>query len=136
MIDPNVVRRWTSPDRVATTLALGRLGFGTVFGSLPVATSRLLGMDTATARRVTWLTRMTAARDAALALGALGALRRGADPAPWLVAGAACDAVDALVHVDAVRRGRLSRRAGVLVVPVAVGATGAGVVTALRLRRR
>jgi len=120
----------------ARQLALGRVGFATAFLAAPVPALRALGADTATAQRVSWLTRMMAVRDGALGAGALLADRRGGDPRPWLVAGAVSDAVDAAAFAGALKQGRLKGVAPTLLVPGAVVAAGFGLLTAARLKRR
>ena len=122
-------------DPMARQLALGRAGLATAFLAAPVPALRAMGADTATAARISWLTRMMAVRDGALAVGALVADRRGGDPRPWLVGGAVSDAVDALVFAQALKQGRLKGIAPTMVVPGAAVAAGLGFVTAARLRR-
>jgi hypothetical protein len=122
-----------SSAATASALCAGRTVLATSMLAAPVATTRLIGLDTATGRRVSWLTRMMAARDGALGIGGLIAVRRGADPTPWVVGGAAADAVDALVIAGAMRTGRLR---GVLPVLVAAGAAvvaALGAATAARI---
>ena len=100
----------------------------------PVVFVRLLGADTATAQRVTWLTRMLAVRDGALGVGTAAAARSGGSSG-WLIGGAVSDAVDAAVIAAALKQGRLR---GVIPAATVVGAAGAaalGFVTAARLRR-
>jgi len=122
-------------EAMARQLALGRAGFAAAFLAAPVPGLRALGADTATAQRVSWLTRMMAVRDGALAVGALVADRRGGDPRPWLVGGAVSDAVDAIVFAGALKEGRLKGAAPTMVVPGAALAAGLGLLTAARLRR-
>ncbi len=122
------------PDAVAFGLALGRVGIGAVFLAAPVLSVRVLGVDTATARRIRFLARMAAARDIALGAGVLTA-DAAPDAAPWLLAGAAADLVDAVVITAAVRQGALRRLpAGAVALGAAVAAA-AGTWAALRLRR-
>src|SRR3954447_25408218 len=121
---------------MARQLALGRVGFAAAFLAAPVPALRTLGADTATAQRVSWLTRMMAVRDGALAVGALAAGRRGGDPRPWLVAGAVSDAVDALAFAEAIKQGRLKGIAPTVIVPGALVVAGLGLSTAARLRRK
>lgn len=130
-------RPFALPDAEVTArqLALGRVGFAAAFMVAPVAALRATGADTATAQRVSWLTRMMAVRDGALAVGALAAERRGGDPRPWLVAGAVSDVVDAAAFAGALKQGRLKGIAPTLVVPGAVVAAALGFATAARLRR-
>ena len=131
-----VPNRFTpAPDRVALALCAGRCVIAAGLLAAPETGTGLVGLDAATARRVSWLTRMAAVRDAALGVGGVVAARRGADPVPWLVGGAAADAVDAVVIGQALRARRLR---GALPVAAAAGAAGAaavGIVTAVRLPR-
>jgi len=92
---------------VRVALATGRTLIGTSLLVAPVQGVLLVGGDTATARRVAWLSRMLAGRDTALAVGALIAEARGRDSSGWIAAGAAADAVDAAALGLAIRDGRL-----------------------------
>lgn len=123
-------------DAVAFQLSAGRTAAGAVFLALPVLSARLLGTDSATAKRVSWLTRMMAVRDAAIGAGGLAAMRGKGSPAPWIIAGAVSDTVDAIVLTQALRQGRVKGLAATAVVPLAAGSAVVGVLTAFRLRRR
>jgi hypothetical protein len=80
---------------------------------------------------------MTAARDGALAVGGLAAVRRNdGSEGPWIVAGAMADAVDAVVIASAIKQGRVRGVVPTAMVPLAALAAAAGAVTAVRLRRR
>jgi hypothetical protein len=80
---------------------------------------------------------MMGARDAAIGVGGVAALRgKGGAGGPWLLAGAASDAVDALVIAGALKRGRIKGIVPAAIVPLAAGTAAFGAVTALRLRRR
>ena len=109
--------------RIAIGVGVGRVLVGASFLANPVASVRFLGVDTATATRLQWLARMTAARDAALGFGTLasGLHRRGMNG--WLLAGAACDVVDGLVIADAARRGQLSALPAAVVTAAAAAGT-------------
>jgi hypothetical protein len=120
---------------MALQLTAGRTLIAGALFAAPVVSTRFLGADTATARRVVWLTRMTAIRDGAIGAGGLAAVRRGADPVPWLVAGAVSDAVDAVVLAQAWKQGRIKGPAPAAVVPLGALAAAAGAVAAVRLRR-
>ncbi len=103
-------RSGLTPDRarvLALSIGAMRVGIGAGFLALPVTSVRILGLDTATASRVTFLARMAAARDAALGAGTLWATGRGRGAAGWLLAGAACDLTDATVIALAARQRRL-----------------------------
>jgi hypothetical protein len=114
-----------SARRVGVLLGVARAGLGGTFLVAPTLSLQLLGVDTATARRMTWLARMTAGRDVALAAGVLAAAARGRGVTPWLAAGAAADGVDAIALGEAVRAGRL---AGVRAGAAAGGAVAAALV--------
>jgi hypothetical protein len=81
---------------LATGLAVNRVLFGTGFVVAPERSSRgWISIDGATAGgRV--MTRATGARDIAIGLGALRALRSGADARPWFAAQLVSDASDFL----------------------------------------
>ncbi len=120
---------------VGRLLGLGRLGIGLVAATFPVAAVRSVGLDTATAARVAWLSRMLGARDGALGAGTLAAGRAwrlspvtGPGYAPWLVAGVASDTVDAVAMVAAVRARRVDRLRGSLGAAVAAAGAIAGLV--------
>ena len=106
---------------VRLALGVGRLAIGAGFLAAPVLSTRMLGVDTATAKRVSFLARMAAARDLALGGGLLSAGSSRA-AVPWLLAGAGCDVVDAAVILGAMRR-RIT--GGPVAVGVSVGALGA-----------
>ena len=114
---------------------VGRLGLGAAFLAAPVLSTRVLGLDTATAKRVVFLARMAAARDIGLGAGTLAA---GPTPAavPWLLASAGADLVDASAIAVAMRQ-RVT--GGLPAVGLVVGAFGAavlGVRAAVQLARR
>lgn len=95
----------------------------------------MLGLDTATAKRVRFLARMAAARDIGLGAGTLAA---GPTPAavPWLLAGAGADVVDATVILGAMRSGTTRGLPALGISAGALGAAVLGVRAALSLRRR
>jgi hypothetical protein len=133
--DPRRIRRPDAPA-LARQLAAGRVVMAAAALAAPVPAARILGTDTATAGRVTWLTRMMAVRDGAIGAGGLAATRGSGSAAPWLLAGAVSDAVDAAVLAVALRQGRIKGVVPTAVVPMAAGIALASAVTALRLRRR
>jgi hypothetical protein len=133
------VRRLSLPDPEALALQIsaGRSAVAAVVLAAPVVSARVMGTETATAQRVTWLVRMLGARDGALGVGGAVAIRRGgSDAIPWLLGGAVADAVDALVIAGAVKQGRLKGIFPAAIVPIAALTAVAGVVTAAGLRRR
>jgi hypothetical protein len=122
---------------LARQVALVRVALGAALLAAPVPAARSLGLDSGTARRTSWLLRMTAARDAALGAGALTALAGGSDDAArWLAAGAASDLADAVVVARAMRTGRLGGVRGALVLAASASGALAGAVAAVGLRRR
>lgn len=124
----------SSTNELLDGLGAGRTAAGAVLVAAPALCLRLLGTDSATARRVTWLTRMMGVRDGAIGVGALVAARRG-NPLPWVVAGAVSDAVDTLALGAAVKQGRLRGPVVRGIVPLSGGAAVIGAWSALRLRR-
>lgn len=94
----------------------------------------MAGIDTGTARRMSWLTRMAAARDVALGAGTLLALHSGRDAARWVAVGAAADVADMVILAGAVRQGRLGPVQGVGMAASAAGGAVAGAVAAFGLR--
>lgn len=128
--------RLPAPESVALQISLGRAVLSAAIMAAPAVSARALGADSATAGRVTWLTRMTAVRDGALGVGGALAVRRGAAAAaPWLLGGAVSDAVDAVVLARALQQGRVKGVVPVAVVPLAALTALAGAFTALRGRR-
>jgi hypothetical protein len=110
----------------AEVVGLIRAGAGVVMLARPTVLPRLLGADSATAARVTWLTQMLGAREVALGAGAVLAQRRGgAGARTWLYAGVLADSLDAAAVTAAVVRGRASRLTGAGVVVTAAAAAAA-----------
>jgi hypothetical protein len=112
------------PRTLGILLGAGRIGLGGTFLLTPEFAVRMVGLDAASARRVVWLSKMTAGRDIALGVGALATAATGRDYSAWVAAGAAADAVDSIAVAQAVRCGRLG---GSAPVGVAVGAAAAAV---------
>ena len=115
-----------SARTVATVIAVARTGIGVGFAAAPVTALRLLGLDTATAARVAWLSQMTAARDGVLGAGTLAATARGR-AAPWLLAGAVADAADAAALAGALRARRIGGPNAVPMIGAAALAALAGI---------
>ena len=124
----------------ARTIGMGigaaRSVIGAVFFAEPVFSVRLLGLDTATAARVTWLARMAAARDAVIGIGTVSSSARRRGQQGWLLAGAAADLADALVLAQALREGRAKGLAATGIVAGAAAAAVAGVWAASESTRR
>lgn len=98
--------RLLDPSGLARSIGVGRLLLGGGFLLAPVTATRVLGVDTATAKRVAFLAQMMAARDVAIGAGTAASSGAGRNPAGWLLAGAAADAADAVVIAGALRSGR------------------------------
>jgi hypothetical protein len=128
-------RLCTDADLVAVAVPAGRVAIAATMFAAPTLTVRSLGTDTATARRVTFLTRMMAVRDGALGAGGVLAARRG-QVGPWLLAAAACDATDAVVVTAAIRAGRLRGPGAAALVPFAAVTAVIQAVAAVRLHHR
>ena len=112
---------------IAAGIGGGRIAIGVSFLSSPVTFLRLIGLDTASATRVTWLARIAGIRDVVLGGGTLFAAVTGRDDTSWLLAGVVCDAVDAVVTGAAAHEGRVDRFRGPLVTAGAVASAVAGV---------
>ena len=121
---------------IAAGIGGGRIAIGVSFLSSPVTFLRLIGLDTASATRVTWLARIAGVRDVVLGAGTVFATVTGRDDTSWLLAGATCDAVDAVVTGAAAREGRIGRFRGALVTAGAVASAAAGVVVLATGRSR
>ena len=117
-------------------IGAGRLTVGLVFLVKPIESVRFLGVDSATAARLDWLARMTAARDAALGAGTVATALIGRGSSPWLVAGAACDAVDATVIGIAATQKRVATLPAAAVIGAAVAATAVALASIARAPRR
>lgn len=133
----SVPRRWRIPNARTVGLGIGltRTAVGAIFITAPVTALRVVGVDTATAARVSWLSRMTAARDGVLGAGTActAASRRGS--AGWLLAGALSDAVDAVALAGAVRQRRAGGFGAIAMVAAAAGTAAVGVWAAAASRR-
>jgi hypothetical protein len=132
---PSVGRLLPSPQTAALGIGIGRLVFGGGLLVLPVVANRALGLDTATAKRVSYLARMAAVRDVGLGVGTLQAGPTRA-AVPWLVAGAAADAVDAVAIAGALRAGSARGLAAGAIAVGAAGVAAVGFAAAFALRRR
>ena len=109
-------------------LALTRTALGVSMLVRPRLLPSLLGIDSATSVRMGWSTQMLGAREVALGLGAVMALRS-QDPRTarlWIAMGLLSDAADALVVTGALLRKRVSRPVGLLAVAAALAAVAAG----------
>ena len=109
-------------------LAVGRTGAGVVMLARPRLLPETMGVDSASAAKTGWIVQMLGAREVALGLGTLAALRTrdGRATRTWVLAGVLSDAVDVVAVGAAVTGGRLSKAAGGAVVLTALSATLAG----------
>jgi hypothetical protein len=101
--------------------ALGRIGVGVALFVRPDSLPRAVGVDSVSARRMAWVVRLFAARDAALGAGALHAVLTGRPARPWLLAQALADGSDAVAVGVAIRGRQVSAVRGTAVVAFAVG---------------
>lgn len=120
------------PQSQARTMAMARVAFGIVFTVTPGVVLRAwVGRDHAATPAVRMLSRGLGARDLAIGVGALLALRHDAPARGWIEAGVVSDLGDALGIALAARH--LPRFGAIGGLVAALGAAGAGrrVVTAL-----
>lgn len=111
------------------SLAVARIAFGAVVLARPAMLARGMRVDSATARRTTWLARMFASREIALGAATLLALRGDGNHRPWLAANAAIDALDAAALLVAARQRQAGAAAAI------AGAAGAAASTVTHLAR-
>jgi hypothetical protein len=132
----------TAPDEVAAprgrrapavVIGAGRVALGIAFTVDPIQSVRFLGVDTATARRLSWLARMAAARDIALGVGTVASTLSDRGSGTWLLAGAACDIADGAALASALSRKQVSPVAAGFVI---VGAFAAGAIAVATVVRR
>ena len=64
-----------SPQTVVLGTGVGRVTIGAAFLAAPALSTRILGLDAATAKRVTFLARMAAARDIGLGMAIVSSAR-------------------------------------------------------------
>lgn len=117
---------WAPAAATAATLALGRTALGLTAVIAPGRTSTLvLGPASGPARPVM---AMAGARDAAIGVGLLHALYTSGRSRSWVLAGVACDAIDAVIAVR--ERQRLDPRSRTLTFVAAAAGTAAGLYAA------
>ena len=129
----------TGTDRsrqIVLAVALLRLAVGAVSSVQPTALPRSLGIDSATAGRAAFITRMFASREIALALGAGWTVARGGSASrPWLLAAALADGTDAVTLVAAARNGRVAKLPSYAAAAGAVAAVAAALWAVTRPQR-
>lgn len=116
-----MVKRWLGRDG-ARLVAAGRVALGIGMLARPELLPKLLGVDSGTAARMSWLGRMFGAREIALGAGLLTA--RAESEREWLLGSAFSDAVDAVAFAEATRRGVVRRALGGAFVLTAATAAG------------
>jgi hypothetical protein len=128
-------RRIPDADTMATGFGVGRLVLSGALLAAPTGSVRLLGVDSASAKRMAFLARMAAVRDMGLGIGTLASRNTPQLPL-WLAVGAAADGVDALALAAATKQGVTRGPAGVAAVVTAAAAAVLGARAAVQLRRR
>jgi len=123
-----------APRTIALAIGAGRTILGAGFLIDPVRSVRVLGVDGATANRMTWMAQMMAGRDAVIGVGTFASALRGTGTG-WLVAGAVADLVDGVAIGKAVQSGRLRGAMPTLVSVGAVGLAGLALAAAVGSRR-
>ena len=112
-------------EAIIQSLVGTRAAIGTGAWLAPRLSGRLFGLDPAANPQASYLGRLFAARDAALAFGL--STSSGAERSQWLRIGIACDLADAAAGLLAGRRGELPGRAAILVTGTALGAAALGI---------
>jgi len=112
------VREWWTP-RGLTAAGAVRVAIGATMVARPAGLATSVGVDSVTARRISWSGSMIGVRDMVLGAGLVHAVRRGHDPRPWLAAQAASDAVDAVAFGTAAARRDAPRPKAALIVAIA-----------------
>jgi hypothetical protein len=105
----------------ATAAGLGRVGLGLGLLARPESLPRAVGVDSVSARRMAWVVRLFAARDAALGAGAVHAVLTRRPVRPWLVAQALSDGSDVVALAVAARRRQVSTTRAAAIIAFAVG---------------
>jgi hypothetical protein len=129
-------RRFPSSRALGLAIGAGRTAIGATFLAAPVTSVRILGLDTATAQRATWLAQMAAARDLVLGAGTLAASMRRRGSAGWLLAGAGADLMDAAILGQALRSGRVKGFPAAAIAGGAAAAAAVAVLAAVGTTRR
>ena len=128
-------RRIPEADTVATGFGVGRLVLSGALFAAPTTSVRMLGVDSASAKRMVFLVRMAAVRDMGLGVGTL-ASRNSPQLPLWLAIAAVADGVDALAVAAAAKQGVTRGPAAVAAVVTAATAALVGGRAALQLIRR
>jgi hypothetical protein len=132
---PAARRTVFEPTRMGLALGAVRLGVGVGFLAAPVASTRVLGLDSATAKRITFLARMAAVRDLVLGAGTVASARQPNALRTWVAAGAAADLGDAILITAAIRSRVAGGLPAVAITASAAGAAAVGGWAAAGIRR-
>ncbi len=108
-----------------TGLAFARLGLGTVSLVSPRLAAKTFMLDPVANPQLAPMTRLFGSREAAL--GAMTLLTSGRARQQVVQLGVAVDGADAFAGLAATVRGEVSKKAGLLLAVVALGAVAAGV---------
>lgn len=108
-----------------TSLSIGRILVGLVSLLSPDLAARLFLLDARANRSLPYMTRMFGSRE--IALGALTLTSSGAARRRLVQVGVAIDGADALTGLAAAASGAVSKKAGIALAVVAVGAVASGV---------
>ena len=111
-------------------LGIARVGLGVALLARPASLPQAVGVDRVSARRLAWLVRLFAVRDAALGAGAAYAVAARKPVRPWLAAAAVSDATDAVSLAAAIRGRQVGAVRAGAVVAFAVGGAVASAVFA------
>jgi hypothetical protein len=122
---------WRGARLGVLAAAVGRVGVGAALVARPSALPRAVGVDSVSARRMAWLVRLFAVRDAALGAGAAHAVLTGRPVRPWLAAQALSDGSDAVALGMAIRQRQVSAVRGAAIAGFALGGC-AGLLAAAR----
>jgi hypothetical protein len=107
-----------------TGLAVGRIVVGTIAFLSPSLAARMFMLDPKANPQLSYMGRMFASRE--VALGALTLTSTGEARRRLVQVGMAVDGADALTALAAAARGKVSKKAGLIVTAAAIGAVAAG----------
>ncbi len=117
-----------------TGLSLGRIVIGAGALAAPETTSKVFGLDPVANPQLGYMSRMFGARE--IALGAVTLVSRGALRRNLTVVGIAVDGADLANGVIELGQRNVTKMASGMLVGVAAGAVGSGVLALARGRRR
>lgn len=115
-----------------TGISLGRIGIGVVAFARPDLGARLLQVDIAADRQLSYTIRLFGSREVALGLATL--LSRGAAQRNLVLAGIVVDGADAATGYLGMKEGSVSQRAAFGMIGAGLGAVASGVAGLVRRR--